>query len=67
MTTALKLITSFGFTKLKLKRIYAFVFTFNKASARVLIKNGYKKEGLLRKNVIKEGKLIDNYLFAKVR
>lgn len=67
MTAAVRLITDFGFNKLKLKRIYAHIFLFNRASARVLEKAGYKKEGLLRKNVIKDGKLMDDYLFAKIK
>lgn len=67
MTRAVKLITKFGFEKLKLRRIYAHVFSFNKASMRVLEKAGYKHEGILRKNIIKDGKFIDGFLFAKVR
>jgi RimJ/RimL family protein N-acetyltransferase len=67
MTKAVKLVTKFGFDKLKLKRIYAHVFSFNKASKRVLEKAGYKFEGILRKNVKKDGKFLDAYLFAKVK
>ena len=67
MTSAVKLVTEYGFSRLGLSRIYAYVFTFNKASARVLEKAGYKYEGKLRKNVLKEGRLIDNLLFAKVK
>jgi len=67
MTEAAKLTTKFGFEKLKLRRIYAYVFSFNKASMKVLEKAGYKFEGILRKNVIKNGKFIDDYLFAKVK
>jgi RimJ/RimL family protein N-acetyltransferase len=67
MTEAVKLITKFGFEKLKLKRIEAFVFTFNKASKRVLEKAGYKLEGILRKNSKKGNKFFDDYLFAKIR
>ena len=67
MTQAVKLTTEFGFKKLKLKRIYAYVFPWNKASMRVLEKAGYKLEGILRKHVKKNNKFIDSYLFAKVR
>jgi len=67
MTKAVKLVTKFGFDELKLKRIYAFVFSFNKASMRVLEKAGYKFEGILRKHVKKDGKFLDYYLFAKVK
>ena len=67
MTQAVKLITKFGFEKLKLKRTYGFVFLWNKPSARVLEKNGFKLEGILRKNVKKDNKLLDSYIFAKIK
>lgn len=64
---AVKIVTNFGFNKLKLRRVYAYAFTKNKTSARVLEKNGYKFEGLLRKHANKDGRLIDSLLYAKVR
>lgn len=67
MTKVVKLMTKYGFKKLGLKRIYAFVFPFNKASIAVLKKAGYKYEGKLRKHIKKGDKLIDSLLFAKVK
>lgn len=67
MTKATKLLTAFGFNKIGLKRIYARVYSFNKASQRVLEKAGYKLEGILRKDIKKDSKFIDTYLFAKVK
>ena len=67
MTSAVKLVTKYGFTKLGLRRIYADVFPFNKASARILEKAGYKYEGRLRKDVLKDNKPKDHLLFAKVK
>jgi len=67
MTQAVKLVTKFGFEKLKLRRIYAYIFSFNKASMRVLEKNGYKLEGILKKDTKKDNKFLDCYLFAKVK
>jgi len=67
MTKAVKSVTKFGFEKLKLKRIYASVFPFNKASRQVLKKAGYKFEGILRKEVKKDNKFLDAYLLAKVK
>ena len=67
MTEAVRLVTNFAFKNLKLKRVYAPVFIKNKASARVLEKNGYKREGILRKHYMKDGKIIDAMLYAKVR
>jgi RimJ/RimL family protein N-acetyltransferase len=67
MSQAVKMVTDFGFYKLKLKRIYAHVFPFNKTSMQILKRNGYRFEGILRKNSKKDNKFIDDYLFAKVR
>lgn len=67
MTSAVKLVTKYGFAKLGLRRIYADVFPFNKASVKVLEKAGYKYEGRLRKNVLKDNKPMDHLLFAKVK
>ena len=67
MSEAVKLTTQYGFEKLKLKRIYAYIFPFNKASIKVLQKAGFKKEGLLKKNVKKNGRFYDDYVFAKIK
>lgn len=67
MTMAVKIVTDFGFKKLRLKRIDARVFYYNKASKRVLEKSGYKLEGLLKKFGKKDNEFIDEYLFAKVK
>ncbi len=67
MTESIKLITKFGFGILNLKRIYAPVFTGNGSSARVLEKNGYKREGLFKKDISKNGKLYNSYLYAKTK
>lgn len=67
MTDAVKDITSFGFKDLKLRRIYAKVYPFNKGSMRVLEKNGFKLEGIAKKETKKENKFIDAHIFAKVR
>ncbi len=67
ITQAVKLLVSYAFKKLDLKRVYAFVYYSNKASARVLEKAGFKNEGFLRKHGKKDGKLMDLYMFGKVK
>jgi len=67
MSEAVRLVTRFGFEKLQLRRIFAKVYLPNKASKRVLEKAGFKLEGILRKEIEKDDKLIDVYLLAKVR
>ena len=59
--------TKYGFEKLGLRRIYAFTFPLNKASAGVLKNAGFEYEGKLRKHVKKGNKFLDDLLFAKVK
>lgn len=66
-TKATKFLSDYGFKKLKLIRITGWCRTFNKASARVLEKAGFKLEGILRKNKFKEGKYLDDMMWAKVK
>lgn len=47
-------------------RLEAAVFAWNPASMRVLEKAGFKREGLLRKSVSKDGQLIDSVLYARL-
>jgi RimJ/RimL family protein N-acetyltransferase len=37
------------------------------ASARVLEKAGYSREGVLRQNVIKDGRVLDQLMYAILR
>ena len=66
-TKALAALTEYAFVNLGLIRLYASVFEWNPASARVLEKAGYTYEGRLRKSVTKDGKTIDQLLYAIVR
>lgn len=67
MTEAVKLVTKYAFKKLGLNRVYAFAFLWNRASAFVLKKNGFKYEGKLKKHAKKGDKFLDDLLFAKVK
>jgi ribosomal-protein-alanine N-acetyltransferase len=66
MTKAVALFTEFAFDKFKLNRIYAEPYVTNPASARILEKAGFVLEGMLRSNVYKDGKVLDQFLYAKV-
>ena len=67
-TEALRTLTEYAFSRYEyLLRIYAYVFEWNTASMRVLEKCGYEREGWLRKSTIKDGKVIDQALYAKLR
>ena len=67
MPRAVRKVTEFGFRRLRLRRIYAFTFTFNTASARVLKKCGFRHEGTLKKHLKRGGRYFDHHLFAQVR
>jgi len=66
-TEALIAVTEHAFANNDLCRIYAHVFDWNGASARVLEKAGYAFEGRLRKSVTKEGQTIDQLMYAIIR
>ena len=66
-TEALITVTSLAFTNHDLCRVFAHVFDWNPASARVLEKAGFTFEGRLRKSVTKEGRTIDQLMYAVIR
>ncbi|HEY6070026.1 MAG TPA: GNAT family protein [Chthoniobacterales bacterium] len=53
------------FKEFSLKRLFAMPHSSNPASARVLEKAGFTFEGRLKKNVIKDGQILDSLLYAK--
>lgn len=65
-TQAVRALTAHAFRAHDLTRIFAFVFEWNPASARVLEKAGFVKEGRLRASVTKDGRTIDQFLYAIV-
>lgn len=64
-TEALVAVTNHAFASGDLCRLFAHVFEWNAASARVLEKAGYEFEGRLRKSVFKDGKTIDQLIYAR--
>jgi RimJ/RimL family protein N-acetyltransferase len=64
-TTAVRMLTDYGFATIGFKRIEAMVDTENIASTSLLTSAGYHREGLLRKKVSRDdGRQVDMYLFA---
>lgn len=66
-TLAVKALAEYAFTNFDIVRLYATVFEWNPASARVLEKAGFTLEARLRKNVIKDDHIIDSLLYAKLK
>ncbi len=56
---------NYCFDKFSLTRMFATAYANNPASVRVLEKAGFVLEGRLRKNVIKDGQILDSLLDAK--
>lgn len=67
VTTAVNLISEYGFAHLGIIRIQTGVFEYNEASIHVLEKCGFVKEAVFRKSVFKQGKLWDEVRFAKLK
>jgi RimJ/RimL family protein N-acetyltransferase len=67
VSEAVKALTDYAFGTFDIHRIYAGVFEWNRGSMNVLEKAGYQLEARMRKAVIKEGKIIDEFLYAIVR
>jgi [ribosomal protein S5]-alanine N-acetyltransferase len=66
MTRAVKQMTTYALRELKLMRIFAEPYATNPASARVLEKAGCVREGTLRANVVKDGIILDQYIYSYV-
>ena len=67
MSEVVPAFTAYGFSTFDVCRIFATVFEWNPASARILEKAGYILEGRLRKSLTKDGRMIDQLLYARVR
>jgi RimJ/RimL family protein N-acetyltransferase len=65
-TAAVRAVTRHALDSFGLCRVYALPFAHNVASCRVLDKAGYLCEGRLRRSVVKDGKVLDQLLYAFV-
>lgn len=66
-TSAIRLVTDYAFNKKRLERVFAVPFATNVASCRALEKAGYEREGTMRRSAIKDGRIVDQLLYARVR
>jgi RimJ/RimL family protein N-acetyltransferase len=67
MTDAVRLFTAWAFESFEIHRIHAAVFAGNQASVRVLEKGGFQREACLHASVFKDGRILDQFLYAKTR
>jgi len=66
-TRVVTAMSEWAFDNYGLTRVFAMVFSHNVASLRVLEKAGFEREGVMRRSAIKNGAVLDQILFAKVR
>lgn len=66
-TEALKLMLRFGFLQLGLNRIYTTIWAENVASLRANEKAGFRREGVLRQCLFKQGRFGDAVMVAMLR
>jgi [ribosomal protein S5]-alanine N-acetyltransferase len=67
MTAVVGRFTDWAFASFDINRIYANVFAWNESSVRVLEKAGYAFEGRQRSATVKDGRVLDNLMYAIVR
>lgn len=66
-TKAVKQLTDYVFAETDIIRVFAEPFSTNQASCRLLEKNGFQFEGTLRKNAVKNGKVVDMQMYALIK
>ncbi|MER3522710.1 MAG: hypothetical protein C4326_01240 [Ignavibacteria bacterium] len=66
-TSAVKAVTAYVFEHFEFLRLYAGVFAWNPASARVLEKAGFSLEARMRQAVVKDGQVIDQLMYVLLR
>ena len=66
-TRAVRAFSEYAFANFDLIRLFAIVFEWNPASARVLEKSGFTLEARMRKSATKDGHTVDELLYALVR
>ena len=67
MTEALQAIIYYGFNTMQYNRIEAFVNFGNARSKKILEKNGFKLDGLLREYEFNRGKFVDQYCYSLLK
>lgn len=68
MTAALRAVTAHAFREhQELRRIYAVPYVTSTTSAHILEKAGYRLEGRMRQSVIKDGQVLDQFMYAILR
>ena len=66
-TAAVKAVCDYAMQAHQLNRVFATPYAWNPASCRVLEKAGFQREGLLRCAAFKDGQVVDQIVYARIR
>jgi RimJ/RimL family protein N-acetyltransferase len=66
-TEAARCASAYAFTQFDFERLQASVLEWNKSSCRVLEKVGFSLEGRLRRHCVKEGRVVDSFVYGLLR
>ncbi len=66
MTAVVNATAELAFEHFSLVRLESPVFEWNPASMRVLEKCGFQREGVMRRSIFKDGRIIDAVLYARL-
>lgn len=66
-TAAVNQICRYIFENTDIIRIFAEPFAYNGASCRILEKNGFQLEGILRSNAVKNGQVLDMKMYSLIK
>lgn len=67
VSAALETFCTWAFADFALLRLFALPFAGNAASCRVLEKAGFQREGVLRQAAVKDGRVLDQFMYARLR
>lgn len=66
-TSAVRQVCRYVFQNTDIIRIFAEPFSYNIGSCRVLEKAGFRLEGILRSNAVKNGKVLDMKMYSLIK
>jgi len=64
MSSAIREVVNFAFETYSIERVFAMAFSTNKASQKVLEKNGFVLEAVLKETIIKNEEFLDEWIYA---
>lgn len=63
-TDTLKVLIDYGFRELNLHMLFGEIFEYNRANIRLFEKCGFKKDGVLRHRLYRDGKYWDSIIYS---